>query len=128
MNLIAILAALALPSYQEQVRKCKRAEGKARLAQSAQLLERYYSDNNTYIVAAGFPTLLALTAGSTVYSGSNNEATSAYTITIAATASTYTLTAAPAGAQAGDTKCASLTLTNTGLKAITGTGAVTDCW
>ena len=126
--IVSLLAAVAFPSYQEQVRKGKRAEGKARLSQAAQLLERSYSDNNTYVVAAGFPTLFGLTAATTVYSGSNNETNSPYVVTIAATASTYTLTATPAGAQVGDTKCGNLSLTNTGLKGITGTGAVTDCW
>jgi type IV pilus assembly protein PilE len=47
-----------------------------------------------------------------------------------ATASTFTLQATPVGGQAGD-RCGSLTLTNTGLKGVTGADAGVTwqaCW
>jgi type IV pilus assembly protein PilE len=127
--IVGILAAIVYPAFLDQVRKGKRAEGKVRLSQSAQLLERYYSDNNSYSMVAGnFPTLFGLAANAIVYSGSNNETTSPYTISFASTASSYTLSAVAVGAQLNDTKCANLGLNNTGVKSVSGTGTVKDCW
>src|SRR4051812_13963345 len=95
--IVAIVAAVAIPSYTKQIQKNNRAVAKARLAQASQLLERFYSDNSTYFVdvsggnlvagtastAAGFAKLLNIASGTTVYSGSNNETTSAYQVTLA---------------------------------------------
>lgn len=53
-----------------------------------------------------------------------------YTLTVVSSASpSYTVTAAPQGAQATkDAKCGTLKLTNTGVKSITGTSTVSECW
>ncbi|MDM9225657.1 type IV pilin protein, partial [Klebsiella pneumoniae] len=45
---IGILAAVAYPSYQEYVRKSKRAEGRTALMELLQQQERYMTQNNTY--------------------------------------------------------------------------------
>lgn len=47
--IVAILAAIALPSYQEAVRKGKRTEGRAALYQLMQQEERFYTLRNSYI-------------------------------------------------------------------------------
>jgi hypothetical protein len=41
---------------------------------------------------------------------------------------TVTATVVASSAQAADTKCGNLTLTNAGVKGITGTGTLPDCW
>lgn len=46
--IVAILAAVALPSYQESVRKGRRAEARAALTQLLQQQERYLTQTNTY--------------------------------------------------------------------------------
>lgn len=46
--LVAILAAIAYPSYREQIRKARRADAQAVLMQAAQFMERYYTENGTY--------------------------------------------------------------------------------
>ena len=46
---VAILAAIAVPSYQEQVRKSRRAQAKADLVEYAQMAERFFTVNNTYV-------------------------------------------------------------------------------
>ena len=82
----------------------------------------------------GLAALLGIAAGTIIYSGSNNETTSSYIVTFAAggTATAYTLQATPQGSQVADTKCKTFTLTNTGVKAITGTpaptGTAAECW
>ncbi len=45
---IAILAAIAYPSYQDSVRKSRRADAKAALLDLAQFMERNYTTANRY--------------------------------------------------------------------------------
>ena len=46
--IVAILAAVAYPSYLDQVRRGNRAEAKAALMENAQFLERNYTVNSCY--------------------------------------------------------------------------------
>lgn len=46
--IVAILAAIAIPSYQEQVRKGMRGQAQADLVELAQRAERHHTVNNTY--------------------------------------------------------------------------------
>ena len=143
--IVGIIAMVAIPAYTKQIQKNNRAVAKARLAQAAQLLERFYSDNNSYYVdvvsgnlaagatstAAGFARLMNVSSGTTVFSGSANESTSVYTVTLSTpNANSFTLTATPVSGttQVNDTKCMNLTLTNTGVKGISGSGTLSDCW
>ena len=124
----AILVAIAYPSYQDHVRKGKRAEGRAALLRAAQVLERYYSDRSTYVTDLG--PLFGLAANATVYSGENpaDDKRSAYTISAAVgacgdLAACYTLTATPVAPAATpsaigfvDPDCGNLTLTSVGTR------------
>ncbi len=47
--IVAVLAAIAIPSYQDSIWKGKRAEAKAAIFKALQAEERYYSQNNTYV-------------------------------------------------------------------------------
>jgi len=58
--IVAILAAIAYPSYQEQIRKANRADAQADLLNLAQFMERYYTQNNRYtttVAATAYPDL-----------------------------------------------------------------------
>ena len=46
--IVSILAAIALPSYQESVRKSNRSDGQAHLFEAASRMERYFYKNNIY--------------------------------------------------------------------------------
>lgn len=46
---IGVLAAIAYPSYQDSIRKARRAEARAALQQMMETQERYYSVKNTYL-------------------------------------------------------------------------------
>lgn len=46
--IVAILTAIAVPSYQEQVRKGRRGQAQADLVELAQRAERHHTVNNTY--------------------------------------------------------------------------------
>ena len=56
---IAIIAAIALPSYQSAVNAGRRADGTTALLDLANRMQRYYSENNAFTGAAiggtGFP-------------------------------------------------------------------------
>lgn len=123
---IAILVAIGFPSYQEYVRKGKRAEGRGALLRAAQTQERFFTDQNQY---ASTPQLATASgAGATIYSGENpNLASGAYTITVALGAgnTSFTLTATP-NAPFADPQCGNLTLTSAGVRSWATTPANPD--
>ncbi len=51
--IIGIIAAIAYPSYQGYVESARRGDAKGALMQFASAMERYYTQNNTYIGADG---------------------------------------------------------------------------
>lgn len=130
VGIIGIIAAIAYPSYLDQIRDSRRADCSGALASLGSSMERFFTVNNTYRGAGaaggdtGAPTIFSATCPV-----DGGEAS--YNLTIqAATASTYTIQAAPVGRQAND-ECGTLTLSNTGLKGVTGAAAgVTwqQCW
>ena len=119
--ILAILAAIALPSYQEHVRRGHRAEARAGLHQAAVWLERAATAQGTYPLAADFPAGLQ-----TVPSGH-------YGIALASTnGAAWTLTASRVAGrrQASDT-CGDYTLSHTGERGLQGNAlgtSVLDCW
>jgi type IV pilus assembly protein PilE len=114
--IIGILAAIAYPSYNEYVKKTRRAEIAEVLTEQAQTLERSYSRNSgTYSGTTGLSTGNAY-----------------YTITSTVNAQDFTLTAAPIStAMMNNDKCGSFVITNTGARSntslATGTTSAT-CW
>lgn len=104
---VAILAAIALPSYHESVRKGRRGQAKADLVEAAQLAERYRTVNSTY---AGF--VLANTS-------SPATGTAFYTLAINVqnAGATFVATATPVAgtAQEGD-RCGTLTINQAGTR------------
>jgi type IV pilus assembly protein PilE len=117
-----ILAMIAIPSYQSQIRKSRRTEVKTALLDLAAREERYMSTNSAYSAAAadlgytGFPVTLA--------SGFYSIDAPVVTIATATVPASFTLTANVAGVQVADTQCAKFMLTNTGLQ----TATTATCW
>jgi len=122
--IIALLARIALPSYQEYVRRSARAEARAAIMNMAQLQERNFSDRGTYATVDS--SSVAPWAATSYYSGSTYGSRK-YDITVAATTNTYTITASLVNG-ASDPTCGDLTLTHTGVKGENGTGDVATCW
>lgn len=125
MAIIAVLVAVALPSYREYTRRTARADAKIILMENAQFLERNFTEAGRYDQnASGGATVLPLTV-SPRDGGSAN-----YTITLQATQTTYTLSATPVagGLMDGDT-CATLTLNQLGQKGTSaGSQSSATCW
>lgn len=115
---VGIIAAIALPSYKEQVNKSRRADGKALLSNMTQQLERCYSKFGRY------------NSGCSVANNTAQTSEDGYYIVTPTgiTATTYSLTAVAQSAQKEDKICADLTLDQTGEKKISGNGSVTECW
>jgi type IV pilus assembly protein PilE len=128
LAVVAILAAIAYPSYQDSVRKSRRADAKAVLLEAAQWMERYYTLNNRYDQDRAGNSVTSTTAG--IQSFPNSGLTKSpkeggppggyYTIALVTTQNTFTLTATRAGPQTSDTVCGDLTLNNTGVKCALG--------
>lgn len=137
--IIGILAAIAIPSYQESVRKSRRAEARAQLLEVAQYMQRFYSQNDSFAAtkdgtAAAIPSDLALVPR-TAASGAQS-----YTISFAAPAAgasnpglaSFKIQAVrQSGGPVDGDKCGDFTLENTGLRGVlnasTGNTAA-DCW
>lgn len=110
--IIGILAAFSYSNYSESIARSKRAEGKAALLELAQRMERYYSENNTYVGASDS------FGGSPLHSPEGY-----YTLTIRVpdpnTGRGYLLTATPQNKQKStDTACQSLTYSDLGVEGI----------
>ena len=118
--IVGILAVIAYPAYQEQIRKGRRPEGQGALVELANVQQQFFSDNFTY---TGTLSNLGYTSATTL--GGH------YTLSIPVSgAAGFTVQAVPIGAQAADKKCAQMTLTNTGVKAAKDSSGATqtDCW
>ncbi|WP_442681947.1 type IV pilin protein [Stenotrophomonas sp. JC08] len=113
--IIAVLASIAYPSYQRHVIKSRRAAVEACLQQHAQLMERHYTTNITYVGAAA-PTCEANLANfyEVGFSGP-------------VTARNYTIQAAPTSRQP-DGACGTLTLNAQGVRTNSGSGTLAECW
>lgn len=108
--IVGILVVIAYPGYEEQMRKTRRAEGKAALNEVAGRLERCYTRFNAYDHAT-----CAGVANMTSENGYYEISASAIA------ASSYTLEAAPRKTQVKDTKCGTLTLSHVGVRSHSGT-------
>ena len=122
--IVAIVSAIAYPAYTDSVRKSRRADAKAAMLENAQFMERVLVENKTYQPGGATPTL-------PITQSPKDGGATYYDLTLsAATAITFTLRAAPKGAQASD-KCGKLELMHTGQKGIVdsaGGMTVADCW
>ena len=118
VGIIAILASIAMPSYNNYTFRARRADGKHVLQNLAMAQERFFSTYNRYsgtLANLGF--------------ASNSSPEGYYTLSIALDADSlgYTATATATGAQATD-KCGNLTLTNAGVKGKSGNESNGSCW
>ncbi|WP_277222809.1 type IV pilin protein [Pseudomonas indica] len=117
---IGILAAIAYPSYQEHVRKARRADAQTALMESAQHMERYFTAKGTYLNAT-------LPYSESPKDGSGTKFYDLRFATGSPTATAYVIQAAPKNGMAND-KCGTLTLSNTGLKGQATTATTAECW
>lgn len=117
--ILGILAAIAWPSYQDSVRKSRRADGKEALLSAAAIQEKIFLQRNRY-------------SGDVSELGGATSIDGHYSMSVsqAAGITTYTLTATATGAQTSDTDCAVFTVTHTGLQKAYNSGNTENpnCW
>ena len=124
---VAILASIALPSYQNSVMRSKRVPAEGDLYAMRNAMQRFFSENNTYVGAAAgaFPSapLAAVFASQSPIDAD----TPAYNLEItAAGASTFALRAVPINGQQGDV-CGTLTLNSQNVRGVS-SSTVANCW
>lgn len=122
---LAILVTIALPSYQESIRKARRADAKSALMAAAQAMQKYYTERQTYLSAT-------LGANSTdVYPTTSPDGYYTLSFTATPTASAFTIQAAPTTGRSQTTdKCQTFTIDQLGTKGVAGgaTLPATECW
>lgn len=124
--IIAIITAIAYPSYRDNARRGDRAEARGALLENAQFMERVFTEQNGYDKAA------SASLPRTVTPANATGTQIKYQITIKAnTATTFTLQAEPKNGATSD-YCKTLTVNNLGQKSVDGTptnGMTADtCW
>jgi type IV pilus assembly protein PilE len=123
LALTAILAALASPTYTDQVMRMRRTEAAAVLAEAAHFMERHGADNLRYDqdLAGVSTTLPDLLRTSPKASGSPHYELSLQSVAIDA----FVLQAVPrAGSPQARDPCGTLTLASTGVVG----AAIPGCW
>jgi type IV pilus assembly protein PilE len=117
--IVAILTAIAVPSYTRYVARTNRVAAEACMAEYANYMERFYTTNLRYDQTSGG------TANADPHLGCQGQVASSYAITQATERSTFTITATPTTVQQGrDIGCGALALDQAGVRS-----AGTDgCW
>ncbi|WP_374604450.1 type IV pilin protein [Arenimonas sp.] len=122
--IIAILGAIAFPSYRNHVIKTRRATSAACLIELSQFMERERTTRLAYNAEIDAVEDLPNTQ-------CRQDMAEFYTLAMPAiTATSFTLTAAPVagGSQAKDSKCGTIGINQAGTKTESGSGDVSDCW
>jgi len=99
--IIAILSAIAIPSYRTYVLRSNRSDALSELTRAQVILERCYAQAYTYVGCANVPTVTPKAL---------------YTIALTADSSTYSLAASAQGTQANDSTCTPITINQSNQK------------
>ena len=118
--IVAVIAAIAIPSYDNYVRETRRADAQISLVRVAQKQEQYHSMNSGYATALSDLGL----------SSESDEGFYSLALTNTGCSSGYVgcfqITATATGPQSSDSSCATLSLDQSGTRS--STGGATDCW
>jgi type IV pilus assembly protein PilE len=113
--IVSLLLAIAVPSYQTQVRKSRRTEARSALLDLATREERWFSTNNAYTnVPANLGYSTFTPVGSGYYNVTIPPPTAANPAAVPPTQAGFQITATPIGIQTGDADCQTFTVDQTG--------------
>lgn len=125
--IVAILAAIAIPSYQDYIERARRVDARETLTRIATLQERFFFQNSRY----SNDQTLARFGGQTSPEGWYNIALDVPQGCTAEACNGFTLTATPVGAQANDETCQLFTINQTLRQTAVdsnGDDSTDDCW
>jgi len=133
MVIVAVLASIAIPSYQRYVLKAHRTEAKTTLLDLTSMEERFFSTSNVYSTlpsdlgygAAAFP--FNTISGYYQINVAITPAVAPTGAVPAGTPATYTLTAKAIGIQANDANCQTFSVLSNGTKTAAPDPS-NDCW
>lgn len=129
--IVAVLVGIALPAYQNQIRKTRRGVGKGELLKVVAKQEQFFVNNKQYAadltkLGYGSDGFMVDSEGEEVASGSTDRI---YLIQLSTSSTTvFGLEAVPQLSQAKDTMCATLGISSTGVKSESGTASLAECW
>lgn len=133
--IVAVMASIAMASYQSSIIKTKRKAAISTLMTLASEQEEYFVNNKGYatdLTDLGYTNTGA--SGDPFYINDNgNSSTSTdgvYKIIFVSGATTraYSLSAVPINSQTKDTQCATITLASSGAQSTTGTDTASNCF
>jgi len=118
--IIGVLAAIAMPAYQEYVKRARRADAKHALLEIQLNQEKWRANNSEYSSTVG-------DVWGKIVDGVATSLDGYYTLTVSGgTGTQYSATAAPAGAQSGD-DCGTFAIDANG-EDTSDSNASSDCW
>lgn len=129
ITIVGILSAIVIPSYQDSVRKTRRADGQSVMLELSQFMERFYTENGRYDQNRAGTAIADVLLGSGLLQAPKSGGTIFYNLALGNVAErTFTITATPANAQAGD-QCGNLTITQAGVRGVAAASVAADqCW
>jgi len=128
--IIAVLAAIAIPSYNSSIVKANRNAGKTELMTLIAKQEQYFVNNKSYATSftdLGYPASPYFIDNNGNASASSSGAVYQISFETGATTSAFTLVATPQNQQTKDSACATLKITHRNVESATG-NAPASCW
>lgn len=140
VTIVAALAAIALPSYRDNVLRSNRSVAQAGLMELVNRQTHFHLNNKTYTADLnnlGYPAgrVFGLNGKSVIVLDDqlspvdSSDTSRIYLIQIdSAATNTLTASAIPQQFQANDIECGTFSIDQTGAQTISGTGTIADCW
>jgi type IV pilus assembly protein PilE len=133
LAIVAIILAIAIPSYDQYVLRSNRSEGKNLLLRVAAEQEKFFTTFNRYSTnlagpRTGNPADSGLGMDISTEQGAGDTAFYTLDVVVPANGLTYTLRATPSGGFQSTDPCGVLTVNNAGERDALGPTAPDNCW
>jgi type IV pilus assembly protein PilE len=131
--IVGVLATLSVPAYQRHIARSNRAAAQAQLMQAAQYMQRFYAANDNYSIDRSGSKTVDQVMPANLQTSPQGAAPPLYQLNWTGydftQTNTFTLTMVPVvGQSMANDPCGSFTITQTGLKGVTGSWTVAQCW
>jgi type IV pilus assembly protein PilE len=121
--IIAILSAIAIPTYSSYMVRSYRADAQATLNYVSHYMQKVRTEQGSYMPGGTAPTLPS------GYQNSPSSGAARYTISLSSvTANSFTATATPSSAMSASEVCGNISIDHTGNKSFSGASDMRTCW